>query len=211
MLERLPLLISLLLAGALASVIYLQLQDLISLSDSPKASVNAASTSIVAPQPKKTERTLNIASLKLFGQPSQKPVQKEIIPDKLPKTNLKLTLTGVQAGELESESGALIEGPDRSTSYYKIGEQLPGNATLKRVFADRVVIERSGRLENLNFPEKFSNNNAITAVSQDTDAEQPIVKPAARPAAKPAKMDDARKQTIKNRLNKLRQRIQNNN
>lgn len=206
LLTRLPLIISLLLAAALGGVIYLQVIEILNPTNQNTPVKSASPSAATKAQP--TQKTYNISSYKLFGSVDKTAPKVEKIPDKLPKTKLRLTLRGVQAGELEQKSGALIEGPDRDTSYYKIGDQLPGNATLTRVFPDRVVIQRTGKLENLYFPESFASTGGLLAANEPDNQPVPVAsKPQKAPAARVEQMSEARKQTIKDRLSKLRQRI----
>lgn len=206
LLSRLPIVLSSLLAIAIGGIIYLQITEIFLPPENSTSSMKgspATKASIAAPAPQKT---FNVSSYKLFGDVSKKAPKQEVIPEKLPTTKLRLTLTGVQAGKIEEESGALIEGPDRDTAYYKVGDQLPGNATLRRVFADRIVILRSGKLENLYFPESYSANTGIQAVS-DQNFDEAEVTPSPVRASNKNIIDDARKQSIKDRLSKLRQRM----
>lgn len=65
-----------------------------------------------------------------------------------PETKLDLTLSGILA--TGNEAGlAIISQGKREEKIYKIGDSLPGNATLKAVYADRVLIESSRGLETL--------------------------------------------------------------
>ena len=150
--NRLPLLIALLLAAVTAGGLTMQLLPIY------QAEEDKTKTSKAAPQLLKQEsltetRTHNIASFKLFGDMNKVIAAPTPIAKDLPKTNLKLKLTGVMASTASAEASALIEGPDKKTLNYRIDDELPGGASLKQVYADRVVIERSGRLENLVFVE----------------------------------------------------------
>lgn len=208
LLSRLPTIASALLILFIGAATFIQLRDVfIQTTDKEQASTKVAANQPVVQKP---VQQFNIASFNLFGKELKNQPKTEAIPEKLPETKLKLKLTGVHAGQLDEENGALIEGPDRSTSYYKVGDQLPGNAILNRVFPDRIIIERSGKLENLYFAEKFSSASSITAV-QPKNASDNQVKPAPVAKRKVNAVDDARKQSIKDRLSKLRQRISNKN
>lgn len=206
--QRLPVALAILLAALLAGAIYWQLQPVLEPGSRPV---------IPPPTPQATTRNNtrdhNIASFQLFGNATQPeivaPVQKT-----LPVTKLRLTLTGVVASASETTASALIEGPDRETQYYKVGDQLPGNATLKQVYADRVIVDRAGQLENLYFPEVASvglsrNNNNLPDYS--TPAYSPPKVPVRHSNADSNSIANARKQSIKDRLSKLRKRIINKN
>jgi general secretion pathway protein C len=130
---------------------------------------------------------------------------------------LRLKLTGIlSAAADDTLAGALIEGPDRETLYYRPGESLPGNATLKQVYPDRVVIDRSGRLENLYFPEEF-NSPALASYQEPAqdesatyDYNQDQSGSSEPEEVSASQVGEARKASIKERLSKLRSRLMNN-
>ncbi len=122
---------------------------------------------------------------------------------------MRLKLTGVLAGKDNLQAGALIEGPDRQTRSYRIDEEVPGGATLKQVFPDRVVLERSGRLENLVFEETRSIGiETQTSVEEETVSYTP--QPSHSAQANLENFNKQQTQQIKDRLSKLRNRLQNN-
>ena len=91
-----------------------------------------------------------------------------------PKTSLTLKLLGVFANSENTEnSTAIISEASGRHKRYKIGDSLPGNATLKQVFTDRVVIERNGIKETLRF-KKYdvisSNNTSPTSQSRSSSS-----------------------------------------
>lgn len=91
-----------------------------------------------------------IQALHLFGEynaVASEDVEEEI--EDAPETNLKLTLTGVAASDVEARSAAIIEN-NGVQEIYAIDETINGTrAVLKKVFNDRVHIRHSGRLETL--------------------------------------------------------------
>jgi general secretion pathway protein C len=122
----------------------------------------------VQPADQATRRSPSeLVSLHMFGRPPTIVVPPPEEQADLPETRLKLTLRGVSAAAVdryetektgpdyprERASGALVEGPDRVTEFFRIGANLPGNARLHAVYANRIVIDRKGKLENLSFPE----------------------------------------------------------
>ena len=152
------------------------------------------------------EHNYNISSFKLFGD-AQAPIKKEIIEtEKLPETTLKLRLTGVLAGKDNVQASALIEGPDRQTRNYRVDEQVPGGATLKQVYADRVVLERSGRLENLIFEE----TRPIGIQTQMANVDAPVAftpQPSHSASSNLQDFNQQQTQQIKDRLSRLRSRL----
>ncbi len=68
-----------------------------------------------------------------------------------PETTLQLRLDGVFASTDRARSGAIISEQSGSGVLYRIGQSLPGGASLESVFADRVVLSRNGSSEVLRF------------------------------------------------------------
>ena len=104
-----------------------------------------------------------ISARNFFGLANSKP---ELIVDDLPETKLALILRGAFMGSDEKSAGAIIENEEtRVANNYYIGESLPGDATLKAIYPDRVVLSRNGILETLYFPD-ISDNTGIGAIKQ---------------------------------------------
>lgn len=160
---------------------------------------------------------IKLAGIDFFGAADTR-VAENVDTENLPTTNLRLVLRGVSASELEENkrrlASALIEGPDRQTDYYLVGAELPGSAALKAVYADRIVIERQGSLENLYFPEEFE-----TASFEAQEATPPVrtSDASSNPSIQNAGVQsnigtsDARKEEIRARLERLRERLRSNN
>ncbi|MFP6796518.1 MAG: type II secretion system protein N [Pseudomonadales bacterium] len=102
----------------------------------------------------------HVTSLNLFGDASQAQSNSAVtVTEALAETRLNLELIGVfaaSAGDPE-DSAALISEKRGAAKLFRINERVPGNATLVEVFADRVVLERSGKRELLRFPTTKSN------------------------------------------------------
>lgn len=76
-----------------------------------------------------------------------------------PDSTLNLLLAGVVARQRGSEAGqAIIESASREQKVYAVGETIDGTngATLHSVLADRVLLNRSGRLETLRLPRELT-------------------------------------------------------
>ena len=83
-----------------------------------------------------------IQQLNLFGDAKAAPkiVEEAPVTD-APETRLKLTLAGVVASSEESAGTAIIEYKN-SQAVYGLGDKIEGtNASLKQVYADRVIIK----------------------------------------------------------------------
>ena len=88
----------------------------------------------------------------LFGQaPDDQQVGAALQPTA--KTRLPLTLQGVFVAEPASDSAAIIARKGQAGRLYAIGDELPGNATLRAVQAEQVILLRAGQHETLTFPE----------------------------------------------------------
>ncbi len=101
---------------------------------------------------------VNVASIQrwdLFGaliKERVRPAPAPVKPVKATETTLRLVLAGVFRAEVEEDSTAIIAEKGRPGKLYGIGDRVPGNATLVRVLADHVLLERGGRTEILRFP-----------------------------------------------------------
>lgn len=93
-----------------------------------------------------------------FGEASEAPapVVEEVVD--APDTTLALVLNGVNARENPDEGTAFISSGRGEQKLYRAGTAIDGGngATLHSVYEDRVLINRSGRLETLRFPQDFS-------------------------------------------------------
>ncbi len=200
LLKRAPLLTAICLACLVAASFYWQSLELWSTPEAmPTVAVPAKVEQVNKP-------ARNIAQFKLFGDANKQAAPVAAPQKELPKTTLRLTLTGVSAGAGDKTASALIEGPDRSTLLYKVGDSVPGNATLNNVYDDRVVLNRSGRLENLYFPKVSKGGGQYLAQVKNEPTERSAVNHVQ--ASKPS-VDPSRKSSIKDRLNTLRNRIRN--
>lgn len=154
----------------------------------------------------------------LFGQQTADTQNTVASTENLPATNLRLYLRGVLAADGDSPGSALVEDDKGRTEVYLIGDELPGNARLHAVFPSRIVLERSGKLENLYFPDPEAAGAAsATRVVPAGPAQQPEVTTSPAPAATvtaPAPAPDreqSRREEIRRRLELLRQRLRNQN
>ncbi len=91
----------------------------------------------------------------LFGDASalssRAAARKEII--EAPTTPLALTLQGTFLGKSSTEeSWAIISSSDNAQAMYRVGDEIPGGATLFAVEPFRVILERNGRHESLALP-----------------------------------------------------------
>ncbi|WP_227664738.1 type II secretion system protein N [Marinobacter litoralis] len=159
---------------------------------------------------------VKLASLSMFGSPSATTEAPSANTENLPETNLRLSLRGVLAADGEFPGSALIEDDKGNTEAYLVGKPLPGNATLRTVFPNRVIIERQGKLENLYFPEAEKSTGVFMA-GEDTAQSSAAPTPqrqvqSQRQAPDPqSTSQQQRREDIRKRLEQLRQRLRNNN
>lgn len=171
----------------------------------------AAELRSVSEEQKVPEVTLS--SLDLFGEAGESATDQKIDTENLPETNLRLFLRGVLAASGDFPGSALIEDDKSRTEAYLIGDELPGNAKLRSVHANRVIIQRGGKLENLYFPEsedrtglEFAADSSATPEAQRAEPDNAPTRASPSPAA-----DDQRREEIRRRLEQLRERLRNNN
>jgi len=87
----------------------------------------------------------------LFGRwPASRPEPVATAPIEAPETSLRLTLRGVYQGA--GNDFAIITDAGGKDEAYRVGDALPGGATLAEIYPDRVILERNGRLETLKLP-----------------------------------------------------------
>ena len=90
-----------------------------------------------------------IQQLNLFGNAAAKPAEPVAEVTDAPETRLNLTLTGVVASSEQEAGTAMIENRG-SQAVYGLGEKIEGtNATLQKVYNDRVIIKNGVRNETL--------------------------------------------------------------
>lgn len=94
-----------------------------------------------------------IADQHLFGNAAQPTGNLGNAPD----TTLALTLHGIVAGRSAQDSRALIVA-NGDEEPYAVGANLPGGAVIRAIYADRVMLERGGRMEALRLPKTDSSS-----------------------------------------------------
>ncbi|MFT7243231.1 MAG: general secretion pathway protein C [Candidatus Azotimanducaceae bacterium] len=86
-----------------------------------------------------------------------------------PKTTLNLELQGIFTAEIAADSSAIVAQRGQSGELYRIGDRLPGNATLEAVHDDHILIKRGARTEKLPF-----SDSAISAGFSQTSTATPV-------------------------------------
>lgn len=104
---------------------------------------------ISSPSGKSGVNIAKIQQLNLFGNAAAKPAEPVAEVTDAPETRLNLTLTGVVASS-EQEAGTAIIENRGSQAVYGLGDKIEGtNATLQKVYNDRVIIKNGVRNETL--------------------------------------------------------------
>lgn len=214
--QRLPFLSAITLCLLISGLIYWQIHPMILPllqgqdlgQHATQHLLNQNSQNAAAKKPDISRKTYNIAKFKLFGDASVPVKKAPVATEQLPETTLRLTLSGVMAGKDNIQASALIEGPDRQTRNYRVDEEVPGGAILREVHPDRVVLERSGRLENLIFEDTRPIGIQQQAQSQeDVPLYAPVNIPR-QPAPDLESFNQQQTEQIKDRLSRLRNRLQ---
>ncbi len=128
--------------------------------------VVASTVNIIATEAGDSSLQQQIPMWHLFGKAEIKAreVVSAPVPEDLPETKLHLTLRGMIASPDPSMARAIIADPAKKENFYKIGDKLPGNATLTEIYGDRIVIKRGNNFETLTLP-KDALDLAITMPS----------------------------------------------
>ena len=159
---------------------------------------------------------ISLSNLRLFGNTPSDDLGVQQSTENLPETNLQRTLRGVLAADGDFSGSALIEDDRNNTDAYLVGDTLPGNATLRSVYPARIIIERSGKLENLYFPE-IDNRSGFSAVAEETQSPESaytpptLTQPAlSQPTGAPTTpTNEKRRAEIRERLEQLRRSLRN--
>ncbi|NKF52506.1 type II secretion system protein GspC [Shewanella sp. WXL01] len=122
-----------------------------------------------------------VHKLSLFGDADAEAAQPKVeqveqITD-APKTNLSIQLTGVVASTAQTKGLAVIESSG-SQETYSLGDKIKGtSASLKEVYADRIIISNAGRYETLMLDGlKYTTNSAANDSLQQAKTKQKVQK-----------------------------------
>jgi len=210
--QRLPLLLTVIVGAAMVGVTVWQI---VSFYERQGQQTTASEGQALERQARDISQApdVDLTALTLFGIATSEGEAGPVETENLPETNLRLFLRGVMAADGEFPGSALIEDQKGNTEAYPVGDELPGNAKLRSVHPNRVVIERGGKLENLFFPEE-KNQSGLNVASSNQPEQPQRSAPAAQPPASnqtssPA-ADEQRREEIRRRLEQLRERLRNN-
>ena len=104
-------------------------------------------------------KPISLADLHLFGRYSES-------ISNLPLTSLPLVLKGTEASTTDDQTGSALIASQGSnkTKAYSVGQTVPGNAVIKRILKQSVVLDNNGHLEQLRMiiptlPNEIEDNN----------------------------------------------------
>ncbi|NND64501.1 MAG: type II secretion system protein GspC [Gammaproteobacteria bacterium] len=104
-----------------------------------------------------------ILSAQLFGE--HKPDVQSVAPvvtENIEETRLKLTLMGTIARASSEDGYAIIRDDKGNEKKYAVSDVITGRTKLHGVYARRVVLNRSGKLEELRLPTEFAATKSPT-------------------------------------------------
>jgi general secretion pathway protein C len=112
-----------------------------------------------------------LPSWHLFGAAARDAAPaRPVAPVDAPDTHLKLVLHGAFSSGDEAFSRAIIADPRGKEEMYAIGDKLPGNAELREIHADRVILLRGGRYETLRLPQDEKSSGGTRASRRPSPA-----------------------------------------
>jgi general secretion pathway protein C len=103
-----------------------------------------------------------IAQWHLFGDVTKVTPKPVAEVTEAPDTRLNLKLLGLLASSDPQAARAIIADGKGVEEAYAVGQNLPGNAVLREIYADRVILEYRGRLEALRLPKETSDNVVVS-------------------------------------------------
>lgn len=131
----------------------------------------ASNMSGTAPRPDPMLLSQEIARRHLLGS-SQAALPATNQP--MPETQLSLVLRGVAASPNPKAAFAIIAEPAGKENYYRVGDPLPGGATLKEVHPQHIVLARGDRFETLRLPQQALTLDGAASQSTSTAAPAPV-------------------------------------
>jgi len=114
-----------------------------------------------------------ITGFHLFGTAENEAAKPAVVAPTLssedaPDTQLRLTLKGVVASSDMMEAWAIVADRTGNEDGYGIGGALPGGATLKEIYSDRIILLYNGRLETLRLPKvELKGSTNVSAISNN--------------------------------------------
>lgn len=101
----------------------------------------------------------------LFGEAAEAAPDDQPDPVDAPDTTLNLVLKGIFASQLDGESRALIASGRNDEQAYAVGDEISRGTDIYEIYADRVILDRGGRLETLRLEKDKA---AVASTSSNT-------------------------------------------
>lgn len=100
-----------------------------------------------------------IVNAHLFGVAG--PADATADPNAVAATQMNLVLVGTIAQEDPEKGYAIIGESPASAKVYTVGKTITGGTRLHSVYADRVILDRGGKLESLLLPKQFKGSGTL--------------------------------------------------
>ncbi len=141
----------------------------VQLSETPEAEISAPPPPIPQQSSRPPSYYALIHKRDIFN--SAKPVSEVVEPEQEEViTNLKLKLWGVALRGGEDSYCIIEEEKKREQGVYKVGDEVPGGATVKEVEWDRVILARAGGDEILEIEEASASGSRRGSSSSSTSS-----------------------------------------
>lgn len=79
-------------------------------------------------------------------------ISNDLTSDNVRKSMLNITLVGILLGNTPEDSQVIIQMSNGEEKNYKIDEQIPGGALIKKIMAGGILVEHNGALESVTLP-----------------------------------------------------------
>lgn len=124
---------------------------------------------VEAPQSAGVQRAQSVAAWHLFGT-SQGTIDLAALAQQAPATTLNLRLRGTLNEDAPDGGIAIIADGAEPDIAYRVGDTLPGGATLLGIYAGRVLLDRNGGNESLSLP----NNDGAAPAARGNTPRMPV-------------------------------------
>lgn len=174
----------------------------------PATSMQRVEPKLVAPPPPRPDYGSKIARLRLMGK-AEKAAAAVLAQSKAedaPDTSLNLTLHGVLALG-DGEGFAIISNQAKKNKFYQIDDEVTSGVTLTAVFAEYVLLNRSGRDEKLRLPR--SDTADFTSVEARPSNDGALIRTNSTPGNKIRPATNRKKSAIPS-LSNVRKQLKNN-
>jgi hypothetical protein len=151
-------------------------------------------------QPSRNSSSDTLPNTPFFGRaPVQSKNQPEVDLANIPITQLSLVLSGVLNSNVSERASALVSEKGKPAKRYFVGDALPGGAEVYSVSVDHIVLQRSGQMEKLTYPDEDGRPSVPMQQFTDYAAE------AVEAAVSSVSDRDDKQQSIRERLEELRE------